>query len=382
MQWRTLTTFFGLLASAMVLSGCNVEVSSHVGDDISEPPDKRSYYMGFTPWPYDNSLLALNNTYSLIQSNGDIVAHHLMEGIPWQEAYSDALLPSHVEQDISTRVNQTLSSEVVYLAIDSLNSARDDLAPNWGEDGSESRPAPWHDLDFDDLEVAQAYSRFAIDMIDRFHPSYFNYAPEISELILNDPVKFSRFKVFSQRVYQTIKQRYPSLPLMVSVALKSPDSIESTIIRSNFEDISDYIDMVGVSAYPYAFYDHDDKGNPDKLPEDWLSQIKYISGNKPIAVTETGWIAGDLVIPNFSYSEASDVYRQRDYTRKLLKAADDLDMAFVIWFSIVDYDALWNGLLDRDDLSKLWKDTGLYDEQLNARPALEIWKQYYDLDRE
>ena len=61
--------------------------------------------------------------------------------------------------------------------------------------------------------------------------------------------------------------------------------------------MADYVDIVGVSTYGYAFYNHADKGNPDTLPADWLTQIRVIAPDKPYAVTETGWIAGNLSIP-------------------------------------------------------------------------------------
>lgn len=337
--------------------------------------------MGFTPWPYDATVSAISNTYTLIQDQGDIVSHHLMEGIPWEASYAGELLPDKVEQEISSRTSQTGPNSVVYLSIDSLNTLRDDLALNWGDGGGEPRPAPWDVRDFGDIEVAEAYSNFALNMIDRFDPAYFNYAPEVSELILNDIDKFDQFASFAERVYQNIKAVHPSLPLMVSVALKSPGSTEALTIESNFSKISEFVDVVGISVYPYAFYAHDDKGDPANLPENWLSQISSLAGSKPIAIAETAWIAEDLTIINYGYAEQSDVNKQRDYLSEVLTSADNLSIEFVIWFTIVDYDALWNDFLGQDDLSKLWKDTGLYDENLNTRPAFDVWSDYYSREK-
>ena len=35
--------------------------------------------------------------------------------------------------------------------------------------------------------------------------------------------------------------------------------------------------------------------------------------------------------------------------------------------------ALWENALGSDDLAAIWRDIGLYDEQLQARSALEVW---------
>ncbi|MCG8533746.1 MAG: hypothetical protein MI808_01475, partial [Pseudomonadales bacterium] len=67
------------------------------------------------------------------------------------------------------------------------------------------------------------------------------------------------------------------------------------------------------------------------------------------------------------------------YLQILFAEADRLNMQFIIWFSIVDYDALWSGVLGQDDVARIWRDTGLYDENLNARPALTSWQQQLDI---
>jgi hypothetical protein len=58
-------------------------------------------------------------------------------------------------------------------------------------------------------------------------PVYFNYSPEVSELMLNDdPKLFDNFMIFAERVYRRIKAVHPDLQLLISVALKRPDSTD------------------------------------------------------------------------------------------------------------------------------------------------------------
>jgi hypothetical protein len=51
---------------------------------------------------------------------------------------------------------------------------------------------------------------------------------------------------------------------------------------------------------------------------------------------------------------------------------------FVIWFTLRDYDALWNALpAERKPTGIVWRDTGLYDESGGERSAMGIWRDWY-----
>lgn len=372
---------WALITAMLLLAGCGGESGNDGSGGPDAATDTRPYYLGFTPWPYAATTNAVSDTYNRIQNHGDIVAHHLMDGIPWDAAYNETALPAGVESDISGRLGSTRDGQAIYLAVDAINGARNGLANDWTDAGSQPRSAPWDTRGFADPEVIAAYSNFALDMIERFDPAYFNYASEISELVLNDPDQFDDFVTFAQGVAANIRDDHPDLPLLVSVALKSPGSDEAGEIVAEFDRLLPYIDIVGISVYPYAFFGHASAGNPASLPDNWLSQIEALAGTKPVAITETGWIAEDLDIAGFGLSVDGSPARQSAYVETLLAEAEALEAEFIIWFSVVDYDTLWEDDLGMDDVAKIWKDTGLYDESLTARPALNAWDAALNLDR-
>lgn len=311
---------------------------------------------------------------------GDIIAHHLDSGIPWQEAFDETPYPAAVENELNSRVANTLPDKQVFLTVSPFNAMRDNLAGYWNDSGTgQSLNPPWNGRDFDSAEVIQAYINFSKNTIDRFNPDYFNLALEVSELAINDAARFDKFVVFVKQVSISLRTAYPNLKLMLSVAMKSPGSNSASIINTQVPRLIQYVDVVGVSVYPYVFFDHADKGNPDNLPNNWLSQIEIISAGKPLAITETGWAAERLDIPSFAVDVASNDSYQSTYVQLLFDEAKKLDLKFIIWFSIVDYDALWNGVLGQDDVSRIWRDTGLYDENLIMRPALKRWQQQLDI---
>ncbi len=366
-----------LLVSIFILPACGGGAS----EPVSPPPTTektRNFYMGFTPWPYDATTNAVNITYQKIQQHGDIIHHQMMQGIPWDEAFNMQAYPVNVEGDITGRLNQTLAGKKILLSIDSLNASRTALANNWANSGEEPRATPWDTRDFDSPEVITAYTNFALDLINRFNPTYFNYGTEASELIINDLLQYNKFKIFAKEVYTNIKSQYPDLKLLISIALKSPASSEMALIKSNLTELLPYIDVLGISVYPYIFYSHADKGNPDNLPTDWLNQVTQLAQGKPVAITETGWIAEDLVINTFSINIPGNETYQRNYVTRLLDESNQLSAEFVIWWSLIDFQALWEGVLLRDDLAAIWRDTGLYNEQVQARSGLTDWQQYLD----
>lgn len=346
--------------------------SGGTGDAAPAAPS-RPFALAFTPWPYDATPAAVGFTYTEALAHGDWIAHHLDLGVPWEAALQGTSYPQAVEDELAQRVAFTPLGRPVYLAITPLNGARDGLALDWTDAGAAPLTAPWDTRTFADPEVATAFSNYALDLVGRFQPTCLNLAIEVSELALNDATAFQAFLGFESTVVQAVRAQYPALPLMVSVALKSPGSAEALAIEAAMPSALAPVDWLGVSAYPYAFFQHADKGDPANLPSDWFGQVEALAAGRPIAITETGWIAEDLVVPAFSLNVASDEAKQDAYVTELFRVARDHDVRCIVWFTVADFDDLWNGALGQDPLAQLWRDTGLYDGMQVPRPALATW---------
>lgn len=365
------------------LSGCG---GSGGGSNSPEPPNPpppatRAFDMGFTTWPYDATVAAVNFVYTETSARGDFIAHHLDGGIPWQAALDGVAYDPAVEAEIQGRLDNTPANQRLYLAISPFNTGRDSLAGNWGAGTNEPLQAPWDARDFDSPEVISAYTNFARDMVTRFDPAYFNLGIEASELLVNDIDRFNRYVTFATQVATALRTDFPNLQLMVSVALKSPGSARAQTIEANIGPLIDLVDIVGISVYPYVFFDHADKGDPANLPANWFSQIQNIANGKPIAVAETAWIAERLEVPTFGVDVMATARNQADYMTELFSEAEALDAEFIVWWALVDFDALWNGVLGQDPIARIWRDTGLFDESLNQRPALDAWQQQFSLSK-
>ena len=367
-------TFAAILACLFIACSSSSNNDTNIIVDPEEPT--RNFKMGFTPWLYEASLEAIDVTYSRLTSHGDIIKHQFHGGIPWQESLDQTEYHANVEAEIQGRLDQTPAGVDVFLAIDSLNTSRDALSPNWGAEFNQDRTGDWEARSWSSPQVIQAYINFSIDMIDRFNPTHFEYGTEASELILNNPTGYIEYLIFAEAVHTALKALYPNLKLMTSVALKSPGSTEMQLIEASYAQLMPYTDVLGISIYPYVFYNHTDRGNPANMPSNWLSHINGIAGTTPIAISETGWIGEDLTIDEFQYSEQSDSSKQNDYASRLLIAANSMNAEFVIWWSIADFDTLWENELAQDPVAKIWKDIGLYEQNQNPRTALQTWDMW------
>ena len=167
---RALTTSIVALLVA-TLPGCGGGGSG--GSNQNPPPNPppvvtRAFDMGFTTWPYDATVAAVNFVYTETSARGDFIAHHLDGGIPGQAALDGVAYDPAVEAEIQGRLDNTPANQRLYLAISPFNGGRDGLAGNWGAGTNEPLVAPWDTRAFDSRVVMAAYTNVARDLITRF----------------------------------------------------------------------------------------------------------------------------------------------------------------------------------------------------------------------
>ncbi len=124
----------GTLALAMMLA---VALSAPMGaaQEQTAGGETRAFRMGFTPFPHDISLQALEDTREMLRADGDLVAAHF-EGVPWPEALSGEPLPGKLLSEWE-RCREALGpGGVIYLALTPLDLGRSQMAPSRGETSS------------------------------------------------------------------------------------------------------------------------------------------------------------------------------------------------------------------------------------------------------
>jgi hypothetical protein len=200
---------------------------------------------------------------------------------------------------------------------------------------------------------------------------------EANLLYFTNPSLWSNFLDFHQYIYTELKTSFPALKIFSSVTgahmlpgfFTGNDHIQQ---RLAVLQILAYSDMYAISFYPFlSTY----LGNP--YPENIFEELFKIT-DKPLAIAETGYPAQSFVINSngVDLSISADEEKQNKFVEDLLIAAQKHKAEFVINFVLRDYNALWNSIGAKNDLTIAWRDTGLLDETGKERAAFFTWKNY------
>ncbi len=341
--------------------------------------ESRSFYMGFTPHPHDYTEQAFAETYERISANGDIIAHHLDEGVPWSESLNGDAYPKAVMADLNRRKTGTPPGKAVFLSVTPLSLTRKDIAGNWGQESHMPLPAAFTGKALDDPMVIDAFTNYCLRMIDFFKPRYMAYAIEVSDLTQAGPAA-DQFVRLAQAVYGRIKDRHPNLPVFPTFTLGDRNALDGNAKRL-IRDLLPYSDVIAVSTYPYVW--DGIGGDASAIPADWFTKIADLGQGKPFAIAETGFIGGSYSNLRHLVWISSDPQSQKVYVERLLKEANALNAEFVVWYVPVDYDLLWEKMKAQgmDTWFAQWMRAGLWQADFSPRPGFEIWNFWLNLPR-
>ncbi len=357
-----------------------IVVSCKLKDNPNDPnSNTRNYYLGFTPFPYDVSSVAQDYVYSKINTDADIIVHHFDDGIPWDEALYNQNFHSNIISDWQYRLSKTPATHKRIVAITPINIDRDGLALYKNQSSNQDLPAPWLLYNFNHPNVKTAYLNYCKRVIEYFTPDYLIIGIEANLLINADETmnKWNAYLELHKYVYGELKILYPQLPIMVSLSgmdlISGYTSANNTLQIVGFNNILPYTDYFAISLYPFL-----SKYLAESIPDD-LFDLLFAMSSKPKCITETGYPAQVLSIEGGSIVFNGSPDKQKSYFEKMFTAADKYDMRFIINFVLRDYDELWKDLGSPDDITKVWRDTGLYDENGNVRTSYEVWKNKLNL---
>lgn len=351
----------------------------------------RSYFMGFTPFPYDVDPLTIStvvdDVYARLAGDADLVAHHFDAGVPWNAALADNFpYNANIMDDWALRKGNTPANHKVYVSVTPINLARDSLAllRDTADDMPLVSPFDTHAAngDFDHADVKTAYLNYCQRVIQYFDPDYLAIGIEVTLLRkTTDSATWLKYKALNDFVYTSLKTLYPDLPIFVSVSpiemvsgyplglpsefLGDPAGYEASQ-RAALADVMAASDYYAISLYPYltAF-------NDTPYPADFLDSLFSLS-TKPLAIAETGMLAESVTA--FSTLFTGSATRQDNYLDDLLDKAQARNAEFITWFILQDYDPLCSFVGGCSDTDVLWRDSGLYDGFGNTRPAYTRWK--------
>lgn len=350
-------------------------VSCELKDNPTDPNvTTRNYYLGFTPFPYDVSAEAQEYVYTKISTDADIILHHFDDGIPWEESLYDQDYHTNITVDWQYRISKTPLTHKKVVAVTPINFERNGLALYKNAHGDQPLPTPWLFYNFNNPNVKTAYLNYCKRIIQNFNPDYIIIGIEVNLLINADETmnKWNAYLDLHKYVYSELKKIYPRLPIMVSLSgmdlINDYTTANNTLQLVGFNNILPYTDYFAISLYPFL-----SKYFAESIPTD-LFKLLFAMSSKPICITETGYPAQTFSIQGGSIVFNGSPEKQKNYIEQMFDACDNNDVRFIVNFVLRDYDELWEDFGSPDDITKVWRDTGLYDENGNVRPSYEVWK--------
>lgn len=308
--------------------------------------------------------------------------NHLDHGVPWDEAFNDLPFPNEVQNTLNATKEGLAPNTKILLTATPSGQNRKNLASYWNDNGSQQPlPAFWKDKTFDDPEVISAYINYCKRVIDTVRPDYFAYGIETNAAFrITDP-EFAEFLTLAETVYSTLKSEYPDLPIFLTLQDRSFENSQEELLETS-KMLLVYSDYIAMSTYPFLEYGNLQRdANPDLFEDDWLGDFRNLDASKPFAISETGFCAEDLNIPNLGITIMGTVEWQEAYMTKLFNQANSLESEFVVWFVYRDYDMLYDSTPNPPDILSIWKDNGLLDGEGNERPAHFKWTEWKEFPK-
>jgi len=357
-------------------TGCLNAEEKNKSWNNNAPSGKNLYTgdMGFTPWPYDLTEKALDDTYSFINKNATIIAHHLDGGVPWPEALKNRALPASVISDWKKRQSKTGDHLKVFLSITPLNFGRNGLASYWSKNGdNQPLPEDWKRKSLNDPQVKKAFLNYALRAVESFKPSYLAIGIESNIMITKEPNKWPEYIDLNAYIYQGIKAKYPDLPVFSTVQYEHLRGIEGDskpnvhLQKPAVEKLMKHSDYLALSTYRYGLV------HPNPPTEDYFKEA--LSFGKPVAIAEAGAMSETTIVMGMPL--ISNQKNQKEFISMILYNAQRHNFPFVINWVAIDFDAMISKIpSEMRGIAKAWVHTGMIDEDMDEKRAFKVWKKH------
>jgi hypothetical protein len=333
---------------------------------------------GFTAFPYDLTLEAIDKVSELVVANSSLYAVHRDDGcVPWQEALSGEAFPAwltHDWTDIKARVPAEMP---ISLHLTPTQQDRHTMAYQCGstEGGKGVIPITFNSKMYNNPPVITAYLNYVRRAADIFEPTFLTIGIEMSELSLNHPDEWEPFAKLMTATLQGLRVSHPEIKLGVEFVLQS---LLLPRVAEQVKPLVDQLDFLAISFYPYGSEFGEFYGAPalPEPPAQWREPLEWLRGytDKPMAIVETGYATKTREV--FGVKFPGDEALQEAFLKDLLTFAKEDNYLFVVWFVPVDYEKLLEKLPDSDntEAATIWVNAGLWDSNLNPKPAWNIWQ--------
>jgi hypothetical protein len=365
-----------LVVAVLLVAGLACGSPTQVPAPIPTPhitplPEGQTAY-GFFPSPPETTVESVLAHYAEMARHADVVM--LQQNVPWTSFPLTGAAEPQPLIDIRNQVILAHQNGLEPLfVVDPLN----------GLNRSQflGLPFGWK-ASFASWQVRQAYTDFALWLLNSFHPRYLGLASEINTYADAHPEDAPHFLSLYREVYAAIKQASPETCVFVTFQWEDlnnlfPGASEGrTAYEINWDQVEAFepeLDVWAISSYPYVAFQRG-----ADIPPDYYTPL-LARTDKPLAVAEGGF-SSSAVAP-FSGAAQGQV----DYLDAIHgQIGQRLD--FWIYLLLTDFnlesyaDVMRDHGVGSQDITTLgyFAFVGLQARDGRAKPALGHWDAFRD----
>lgn len=222
--------------------------------------------------------------------------------------------------------------------------------------------------DWTNAEAKALFMRMLVDFA-AYHPPYLFLGNESDAYYIDNPEDYARWIAFYNEAYDAIKAVSPETqigPIFQFERMSGQGYINhwTTHYWDALEahDLSK-VDIVGITLYPWLSV-----ATPEEIPNDYLDALIEHIGDKPIAITETGWPGDPLGLQTAWEASPEAQLRFVDALARILAGAN---VRILNWLHLyqMDVDPASTSFAEFMSIS-------LRDAQGAKRPIYDVWVEF------
>lgn len=349
----------GVAAGAALIAALLLAAGCRGSDDGARPATggpTRPFMMGFSSLPRALNSESYGEAIDFAAENGDIVL--IQRTLPWSDFIPGSGVSDETRKSTAAERDAIAGRDVsLFFAIDVTDGAT-------GRDRLAGLPVSLQGKDFSDPDVRRAFIAYAEYVALNYKPDYLALGVEMNLYYEKNKDSFEHFETLYAQAYDAVKAKSPDTQVTVTFQY---EDLQGLLPRDDphfaswelIDAFEERLDFLAISTYPsFAF------SSAAAIPDDYYRQLRAFT-DKPIAIAEMGYssAAGEGGLNSGTEAE------QSLFVRRILTEAEEMDMAFAVWF------AIWDPAFARDTAFAAFQNIGLRREDDGEKPAWRDWAE-------